>query len=84
MTMLTAPLLVGSAAFAQQKQTNSPGVGAGGSQMNMTQMMEHCRQMQGMDRSKMQPDMKQMATQCDQMMRAHQGQTGDTDRSKKR
>jgi hypothetical protein len=41
--------------------------------MNMDQMMEHCRQMQGMDRSRMSPDMQQMMQQCDAMMRAHGG-----------
>lgn len=39
--------------------------------MNMGQMMEHCRQMQGMDHSQMSPDMQQMMQQCDAMMRSH-------------
>jgi hypothetical protein len=41
--------------------------------MNMDQMMEHCRQMQGMDRSRMTPDMQQMLQQCEAMLRSHGG-----------
>jgi hypothetical protein len=41
--------------------------------MDMDQMMEHCRQMQGMDRSRMSPDMQQMMQQCEAMMRSHGG-----------
>jgi hypothetical protein len=41
--------------------------------MDMEQMMEHCRQMQAMDRSQMGPDMQQMMQQCEAMMRSHGG-----------
>jgi len=41
--------------------------------MNMVQMMEHCRQMQVMDRARMTSDMEQMLQQCDAMLRAHGG-----------
>lgn len=41
--------------------------------MNMDQMMEHCRQMQAMDQSQMTPDMQRMMQQCDAMMRSHGG-----------
>jgi cytochrome c556 len=39
--------------------------------MNMDQMMAHCRQVQGMDRSQMSRDMQRMMQQCDAMMRSH-------------
>jgi hypothetical protein len=41
--------------------------------MDMDQMMEHCRQMQAMDRSRMSPDTQQMMQQCEAMMRSHGG-----------
>lgn len=41
--------------------------------MSMEQMMAHCRQMQGMDHSRMGPDMQRMMQQCDAMMRSHGG-----------
>ena len=39
--------------------------------MNMDQMMQHCRDMQGMDRSQMSADMQRMMQQCDDMMKMH-------------
>ncbi len=41
--------------------------------MNMDQMMAPCRQMQGMDQSRMSLDKQRMMQQCDAMMRSHGG-----------
>lgn len=43
--------------------------------MSMDQMMAHCRQMQGMDHSRMTPDMQRMMQRCDAMMRSHGGES---------
>jgi hypothetical protein len=65
------------AACTQQPSSNSSGMSGGNMQgmqdMNMEQMMQHCREMQGMDRSQMTPDMQRMVQQCDKMMEMHGG-----------
>lgn len=68
------------AACAQQPDSRSSGMSSGGTEemqgmqgMNMEQMMQHCREMQGMDRTQMSADMQRMMQQCDEMMKAHGG-----------
>jgi len=77
-TALVAPMAVLSTASAQTSQNRQSGGTQGHdmSTMDMNQMMDHCRQMQGMDRARMNADTKKMAAQCDQMMKAHGGQSG--------
>ena len=60
----------GAGGGSSSPQTHDPQSMQG---MNMEQMMEHCRQMQGMDRSRLSPDMQQMMQQCEAMMRSHGG-----------
>jgi len=77
---LVAPVAVLSTASAQTSQNRQSGgtQGHNMSTMDMNQMMEHCRQIQGMDRARMNADTKKMAAQCDQMMKAHGGQFGSS------
>ncbi len=58
----------GGSGGASSPQTHSP---QRMQNKNMDQMMEHCRQMQGMDHSRMSPDMQRMMQQCDAVMRSH-------------
>ena len=82
--VLIAGMALSPVAFAQtQSGQRSPSGGTGSSgasgahsghdmsKMNMQQMMEHCHQMQGMNRATMNADAKRMADQCDQMMKSH-------------
>ena len=82
--LVIAGMALSPAAFAQtQSGQRSPpgGTGSSGasgghsghdmSTMSMQQMMEHCHQMQGMNRATMNADAKRMADQCDQMMKSH-------------
>ena len=72
-------------AAAQDRSTHgaggssgTPGAGGRGASppMDMNQMMEHCRQMQGMNRANMSADMKEMAKQCDEMAKSHGHSSG--------
>jgi hypothetical protein len=71
-----------TAACAQQGQRGGSGSAPASTQghdmgtmqgMSMEQQMEHCRQMQGMDRAQMDAEAQRMMEQCDAMMRAHGG-----------
>jgi hypothetical protein len=77
---LLFPMAIAPSASAQNpSQNRSGGSGTQGhdmSKMDMNQMMAHCRQMQGANTATMNPEMRQMAAQCDQMMKAHGGQSG--------
>lgn len=69
----------GSTSSGSSGMQDHSGMQGGGHDMsgrNMQQMMDHCRQMQGMDPGAMNADMKRMARQCEQMMRSHGSASG--------